>query len=811
MRLVYLSGSWILGVYLSSVLSLPLNLVLGALVLISILALSPHHRSFLLALFCLLLLVGGIFRFRSAIRPPDQNQLQFHNGQGTVELLGVVDSDPEPKEHFTLIRLKTQTLKAKQKWQKVSGTCLLYAPKFPLQSSSLSRLREFPYYRYGDELWIRGKLASPPKLEDFDYQEYLARKGIYSICYPENLKLADEGKGAKALAWIYRLKSRLSQVLKVAIAEPASSLNQAILLGKRSTLPATLKEDFIRSGIAHVLAISGLHISIVAGIGLSLGAWAFGRHRPFYFLLALLLIWLYTLLTGWRPSALRAAIMGTMWISGDWLSRQKSASAVLLLAAALMIGINPLILREVSFQLSFAAMAGLIFLSPIFISWGRRALGGPEKVGTGSRFVIESLSFTLGAILATLPLLAFYFHRISLVSLPASFFALPALPGVILTSALTGGLGLLSQTLAQVFGWLAWLFGTYIIKVAEVFSAIPFASAPIKIGLPFIIGYYSVLALAIWLSKSGRRIREIHPKLMRLRKLPKSASQVPLKYILLPLLILAILTWSAALALPDGRLHLFFLDVGQGEAILVQTPRRHQILIDGGPDPKALLPQLGRRLPFWDHSLDLVVLTHPGEGHLTGLLEVLRRYQVERVLESGIKSDSAAYKEWLKLVREKGTERTIAHRGQQIKLGDGVKIQVLHPPEVLLHGMASDPDNNSVVLRLSYGKASFLLTSDLVREGERVLLGQQLQIRSTVLQVGHYGSSGSTDEEFLAAVSPQAVVISVGRDNPFGHPAPEVVARLREGVGQNLFLTSKNGVVEFITDGQSLWVKKQKL
>ncbi len=804
MRLVYLSLAWLLGVYLASPLPLLWGLLAGGGSLLLVGALFPRRRVLLLGLFCLLVFSGGLLR---ASFQPGPGQLASYNGQ-VVRLTGVVDSEPDVRTHSTLFRLKAWKLWGESGQKEISGACLIFAPKFP-SDPGLSQGRNFPFYRYGDLLRVDGRLAAPPKLEEFDYQEYLARQGIYSLYYPRDLELIAEGEGSRILQLTFSLKERLSRALAFAVAEPSSSLSQAVVLGKRSELPQEIREDFRRSGIAHILAISGLHISIVAGMSLSLGAWLFGRHRPYYLLLALLAVWFYALLTGWHPSALRAAIMGSLWAVGSWLGRQRNSFVALLLAAGIMVGVKPSILGDVSFQLSFAAMAGLIFLSPLFSSWVYRALG-EEKIGRGQRFVVESLSFSLGAALATLPLLAFYFHRISLMTLPATFLALPAVPGLIATAALTGGLGLLNPTLAQIPGWLCWLFGAYIIKVAEAFSSLPFAATSVQVGVPVVIGYYSVLALALSLTRNWKRVRAKIPNFRSsLKVLPRASRLLSSKYILLFLLLLALLLWSAILALPDGRLHVFFLDVGQGDAILIQTPNRHQILIDGGPDAKVLLSRLGQRLPFWDHSLDLVALTHPEEDHLTGLLEVLQRYQTEKVLESGFPSDSPAYQEWLRLIKQKDTEHLIAQPGERITIGK-VSLKVLGPPKPLLRGTSSDSNNNSLVIRLVYGKVSFLLVGDLMREGEKVLLRQGYGLSSTVLKVGHHGAANSSSPEFLEAVSPQAAVISVGISNPFGHPSSEVLARLREKVGENLFLTSAGGTIEFITDGQRLWVKKER-
>jgi competence protein ComEC len=243
----------------------------------------------------------------------------------------------------------------------------------------------------------------------------------------------------------------------------------------------------------------------------------------------------------------------------------------------------------------------------------------------------------------------------------------------------------------------------------------------------------------------------------------------------------------------------------------MQTPSGQQILIDGGPDPEKICLELGNKLPFWDRSLDLVVLTHPEDDHLVGLVEVLQRYEVRRVLEPGIEPDTPTYEEWLRVIKEKSIERTIAQAGQQIELGDGIEMKVLHPPEKLLEGTDSDVNNNSVVLRLVYNETSFLFTGDIFQEAEREILHQGYKLNSPVLKVAHHGSSTSSSSPFLAAVDPQVAVICVGEDNPFGHPNEETLARLREKVSEDrIYLTSEHGSITFTTDGERLWVEIER-
>jgi competence protein ComEC len=263
--------------------------------------------------------------------------------------------------------------------------------------------------------------------------------------------------------------------------------------------------------------------------------------------------------------------------------------------------------------------------------------------------------------------------------------------------------------------------------------------------------------------------------------------------------------------MPDDKLHVSFLDVGQGDAILIQTPNGQDILIDGGPDSQKINLELSGKLPFWDRTIDLVVCTQPQADHVTGLVEVLQRYRVEQVLDPGVSYDSAIYQEWLRLIEDRGIQYNIARAGQEINLGNGIKLEMLNPPEGLFEGTSHDVDNNGVVLRLSWGNVSFLFTADIRAEAELELIMQRANLKATVLKIAHHGSDTSTSEHFLAAVDPEVAVICVGAGNPFGHPGPEVTERLVDRLGEdNVYRTDQDGTIEFISDGERLWVSNNR-
>jgi competence protein ComEC len=341
------------------------------------------------------------------------------------------------------------------------------------------------------------------------------------------------------------------------------------------------------------------------------------------------------------------------------------------------------------------------------------------------------------------------------------------------------------------------------LAVINIFANMPLAS--IKMGVinpAWLWTYYVLLAAILWLIPNRKAVIGF------LGRTSSALNKVRKKWIVSPLLVIAILTTLTAFNIPDDKLHVSFLDVGQGDAILIQTPDRQDILVDGGPSAQAISSELSKHLPFWDRTIELVVLTHPHLDHMTGLLEVLQRYKVQQVLYLDTEYQTPPEKEWLSLIHDKHIKSTLATAGQEIDLGTKeTTIEVINPAP----GSTVPDMDNGIVLRLSDGKISFLLTSDITADSELDLMTRRANLKSTVLKVGHHGSDGSSSTAFLAVVDPQLAVISVGADNKFGHPGAATMQRLTDRVGSDkIYRTDKNGTVECITNGQRLWVRTDK-
>ncbi len=272
-------------------------------------------------------------------------------------------------------------------------------------------------------------------------------------------------------------------------------------------------------------------------------------------------------------------------------------------------------------------------------------------------------------------------------------------------------------------------------------------------------------------------------------------------YFLGLLFVATFFVWREVFALNGGTLKFYLLDVGQGDAIFIETPSGNQILIDGGPD-KSVLRELGEVMPFYDRTIDLVILTHPHLDHVGGLVEVLKNYEVEKFMDSGNTHTIAEFGELESMLEVKNVEQVEARRGTEVVLGEGTRLSILAPAELK---SGSNLHNNMVISRLSFGEVDFLLMGDAERPLEFFLLERGDDIASEVLKAGHHGSKTSSSQLFLGEVQPQLALISVGRKNKYGHPNQEVLDNLA-ATSAKILRTDLDGRIEIVSDGRSLSV-----
>jgi competence protein ComEC len=794
--LAYLAFCWLLGIVAADFAEDdPLVIALAAWLAAAIwLAIHLPRPVMLLAALGALVVVGGAWHYESS-QPPDAPEgLAVYNDGQAVAFQAVVSDEPDERASSTRLRLSIREVLTEDGWQRAEGGVLVFLPTFV-------------DYEYGDRLQVVGQLETPPQLEDFDYHEYLARQGINSVAYYPRVKRIASDEGSVFKEAIINVRQRLADSLHASLPEPQASLAEAFLIGRSASLSQGFTEDLRTTGTSHIVAISGYNVSVVAGLVLGSLAWLTGRRRAA--VLALLAVAVYALLAGLDPPVLRAAIMGSLYVIATMLGRPSTAIVALLVAAAGMTAADPLLVHDVSFQLSFAATLGLMLFAPRLKEWLRSAC---ERAGFAYEgpvvALVDVVAVTLAAIAFTLPITAINFGSISTIAPLANILIVPAFPFILVTSALVAIVGAIVPILGDALVWLVWPPLAYMAYAVRLLADIPGASVSISgFSLPHTIAYYAVLLTFVWAATNQRiaaNVASLFGPLAGKSPEAKSWRLFPASGLSILLVLASVFVWLLVLNAPASRFSVTFLDVGQGDAILIRTPEGHKILVDGGPSDETVVEALGRYLPFWDRHLHLVVLSHPQADHLTGLLEVLEQYEVDQVLASPAAADTAVFRRWQEELGQTDDVYFEAESGQWVDLGDGAWLSVVYPPGG--EALGSDPNEASVVLKLGWGDVSFLLTGDVEASAES-LLAEEYAVQSTVLKVAHHGSRTSTTSEFLDAVDPLLAVVSVGADNRFGHPAPEILQRLEDTL---LFRTDVNGDIRVSTDGKRLWVETQR-
>ncbi|MBN1401077.1 MAG: ComEC/Rec2 family competence protein [Anaerolineae bacterium] len=795
MTLVYLTVAWAIGLILASMLRLPAP-VFGFGVGLGVVItawLRARRQSCLIGLLLVAVSLGAL-RW-SMVQPTfDAEHLAHYNDIGQVTIRGHISAEPSVRDTYTQLQLSAEAIEIEGQWQPVRGKAVLNVAHYPSRA-------------YGDRVLVSGLLETPPILDTFSYKDYLAAQGVHSMIRRGHVVTQEGRAGSLLLRWILARKAALREVIESILPQPDAGLLSGILLGLGHTLPDELAQAFRATGLTHIIVISGYNFSLIAqAMLISINRWA---HRWKALWATLGAIVFYMCFVGPSPPVVRAALMIATFVIGQLLGRKTHALTSLAWATLLMTAANPLLLWSVSFQLSFAATLALIALEPVL---ARSALvwlsgtSGAAQARARLELLREVLLVTLAAQIVTFPIIWYHFHEVSVVALLANALVLPVQPAVLLLGFAATVVGSLWLSAGQVGAWAVWPFLRYCILVVQGLGRLPWASVRMPQPSLGALALVVVTGVAAFLFLRAHQARSAPRPETSARGQPPGERRQLLLNLGLPALF-AFLVWSAALSQPDGLLHVLFLDVGQGDAILIRTPSGRAVLVDGGPDPLLLGSRLGQILPFWQRRLDLVIATHADADHLAGLIPIMEHYRVEHALEPPGMADSALSDRWHELIADRARHAAVIHRGMSIDLDDGLSITVLHPGEENPSPMDDDASNRgSLVLLLSMGRLGVLLTADIDAEVERALIEEGSLLRAPILKVAHHGAAAATQAPFLAAVDPQVAIISVGQGNAFGHPSPEVLERLAQS-GCQVLRTDEVGTIEVISDGQRFWIK----
>jgi competence protein ComEC len=597
----------------------------------------------------------------------------------------------------------------------------------------------------------------------------------------------------------------------------SSGILKALVLGEQGDIREEVKEHFIVTGIAHLLAISGDHLGIVALLSYSLFLWLLKRSE--FLLLSLPIkkwaagltlpcILLYMLIAGGGISVIRATIMVVTFFLAILFDRERSLLHTLGLAAFLILLFSPPALFDVSFQLSFLAVLSILYLVPRLLSEGRRdVLDLPPKASWKRnllKYLKISFLVTAVATLGTGPFVALHFNRISPIGLVTNLFAIPWVGFLLVPLSLMASLlSFFFSPVATLLIKVADVLTLLLLKVVAFFASLPLSSFPITTPTVFeMILFYLLLSLGVHLRK-GRGIRYLF-----------------LGLCVIFVIDLAFWNWRG---LFQRNLVVTFIDVGHGDSILIEFPKGKKMLIDGGGLPGERF-DIGKQVvaPFlWKkkiRKIDTLVLTHPDPDHVKGLNFIASQFSIDRFWETGVPVEDEPYLKLKKTLRERNVGTDTFHEEMSPQVISGVQITILNPaPSSLMrrtpgprgpqgHWNPSQLNNQSLVMMLQYKNIRVLLAADIEKEGEERMMRKGHALRADVLKIPHHGSASSSTFLFLQRVRPAYAILSVSERNIGRLPHPEVMKRY-EQLGSKVFRTDRHGAITLITDGESIEIK----
>jgi len=746
----------------------------------------------------------GILSIQLYLHPLNfPSHISHFTGLDRISLEGIIDRPPETFRGRTQLVIRSQKVILSNRHIPVDGLLLIFLKE------------EDPSIRVGDRLRFLCKLYPPHGFHNpggFSYERHLAFERIHTIGFLSAEKgLVKLGEGFKNpfLLQMESWRDRIRDFLNREANPPTSSIFKALVLGEQGDISEEIKEYFILTGTAHLLAISGDQFGIVALLSFSLLIWILKRSeflllsisvRKWAAGLTIPCIILYAFIAGGGISVIRAAIMVITFLFSILLNRERDLLHTLALAAFLILIFSPPSLFDVSFQLSFLAVLSILYLVPRILrefkqegislllrtSWKKNIL----------KYIMLSLLVTGVAILGTAPFIALHFNRFSTIGFFTNLFIIPWVGFIIVPLSLTASIFSffftpLATFLININGFITLI----LFRVLAFFASIPYASLFVSTPTIFeIILFYLLLFCAVHLRK-GKRIRYIFAGLCLV-------------------LILDLAFWNFK-DLFQKDLRLTFIDVGHGDSILIEFPKGKKMLIDGGGLYEDRF-DIGKNVisPFlWKKKIrriDTLVLTHPDPDHLKGLNFIASQFSIGQFWDNGFRTESEPYLQLKKILVENKIKTQSLNEENPSQIINGVEISFLNPPALNATQRKVrnlwDLNNSSLVMKLRFKNVSALLAGDIGKEAEGRMLRKDVSLRADILKIPHHGSSSSSSPLFLERVKPTYAILSVGERNIGRLPHPEVLKRYLQ-LGSRILRTDKYGAITVITDGENIEVK----
>lgn len=787
----------------------------GGLILFSIISKSFGKKDFVVPI--ILFFVLGYLLIQPWTSPHfPSNHIKYFADSNKWKIVGTINQTVEKVKYRQKFLLNAETLEGKNTKFFVTGKI------------RVTVTGDEPVLSLGDRVCFTAKIKSIRNFKNpggFDYKRYMAFKSVFGSSYAraEKVTVISQSRDQGIRRIISDVRFRISTFIETEGGGDHPGVLKALIVGQRQQIPQVLRDAFNRSGVGHLLAISGLHIGIVASVAFFFFSWVLSRFRVLLFnawvkkgaaILSFLPVLAYGLLSGMAPSTSRAVIMVGVFLMTFLLEREHDLMNTLALAAMLILIIHPPSVFSISFQLSFCAVLSIIYgLSKVYKR--QDFFSGRQTKSLFARAMKRLVSFFLVsffAIMGTLPLVMLYFNQASLIGVFTNFLIVPIIGFMVVPAGLFSVF--LYPVSAELASWGLYISGAVLskaISLVNLFSALPFAAVKTVTPSYFeICCYYMMMWALLNLKKPRPETSEIKKKYFT-----GKTTRVVLAVVLLALV--GDICYWLNLRFLSRDLKVTVIDVGQGSSTLMEFPGGYCILADGGGFYDNSVFDMGARVIapiLWRKKIktvDTLVLSHPNSDHLNGLIYIARHFNVKNIWTNDEKRNTVGYKKLMKIIKEENIDKPVFKNMSRTCKINGAAIQILYPGRDFLDKIKKDkwrgPNNNSLVVKVNLGNHSFLIPGDIMKRAEEELVSMTGEkLASTVLIAPHHGSGSSSSKRFLDKVNPEYIIISSGWKNRFHFPHASVLKRYA-GLGAKIFQTANNGAVTIATDGHSLDIR----
>jgi len=710
--------------------------------LIAFLLLKDRDNSkFVISGIVLFYIVGAVYYLYSY----NSNFYKYEDFAGkNVVIRGYIDSAPEIRDSRVRYILKTEEIWPKEdlgQKKTVRGKILL-----SVQESDDIRL-----FEYGREIKISGKLNIPKGRTNpggFDYRKYLNHSGVSATIFAVDRNIYPQ-KNVKGNIFVkagLSIREKIVNVINLSLPPQQAGLLNGMLIGYREGLSDEVEDAFSRSGLTHLMAVSGANVAFIM-LPLIFIFKKLRFRQNLYNIIIIGILLMFTFITGFEPSVLRAVIMAIVILVGQILKRETDIFTSIAFAAILLLLFNPGSLFNIGFQLSFAATISLVLFY--------QNLKSMLNFSFFPEFITDVLASTVAAQIGVLPITVFYFNKVSLISVLSNLIVAPVVEFITIMGSLMALLGQIHIIFSVLIGYCNNALLSFVLFVTKTTAQLPYSVITVSTpSIALVTVYYVAILYLFWYR-------------------PKHKSKLNYKYCALAGVVTVMLL-ALNLLWPKG-MEVVFLDVGQGDGAFIRTYSGKTVLIDGGPESAGENTVVPFLLDYGAAEIDLVVVSHGHDDHYKGLLPVLENFKVENIIIPDIDIDEGL-SDVLEIAQKRKIPVEKCGRGDVITLDKKTYIDVLHPKEGTYFS-ESDTNNNSLVLKLNFKDVSILFTGDIEKEAERLICEDDVNLSADVLKIAHHGSATSSTGVFLDSVNPDVAVISVGKNN-FGHPSKEVLERL---------------------------------